>query len=160
MDEQLKKELHRIATTVIVYNEEGKYLITRRSLAKKVFPGMWTVLGGGLNTDDYTNLPPTTVAGQWYNPLENNMRREIREEVNIEIGKLQYLFDLTFIRPDGVPILVLSYYAPFISGDVKYDEDTIDHAWVTVEELKNYELIDGIAEEIVEVDKILKSNEK
>jgi hypothetical protein len=40
---------------------------------------------------------------------------------------------------------------------VKYDEDTVDHAWVTVEEAKGYDLIDGIYEEIEEVDKILKS---
>lgn len=43
----MDKELHRIAITGIIYNDEGKYLITRRSLEKKVFPGKWTVPGGG-----------------------------------------------------------------------------------------------------------------
>lgn len=155
MDDQLKKELHRIATTVIIYNDEGKYLITQRSMKKKAFPGKWTVPGGGLSTDDYTNLPPTTAAGQWYNSLENNMRREIREEVNVEIGKPEYLLDLTFIRPDGVPILVLSYYAKYVSGEIAYDEDTINHAWVTLDEAKTYDMIDGIVEEIEMVEKIL-----
>lgn len=156
MDEQLKKELHRIVTTVIIYNNQGKYLITRRALTKKAFPGKWTVPGGGLNTDDYTSLPPTTVAEQWYYSLENNMRREVREEVNIEIGKPHYLLDLTFIRSDKVPVLVLSFYAHYVSGEVKYDADTIDHAWVTAEEAKQYDMIEGIAEEIEMVDKILK----
>jgi len=157
MDDQLKKELHRIATTVIIYNDEGKYLITKRALTKKAFPGKWTVPGGGLNTDDYTSLPPTTAAGQWYNSLETSTRREIREETNLEITKPTYLLDLTFIMPNGTPVLVLSFYAKYISGEVKYDEDTIDHAWVTAEEAKSYDLIEGIAEEIEMVDNLLKN---
>ncbi len=71
----MDKELHRIAITGIIYNDEGKYLVTKRSLEKKAFPGMWTVPGGGINTDDYVNLPPTTAAGQWYNTVELTLRR-------------------------------------------------------------------------------------
>ena len=42
------KELHRISITAIIYNDEGKYLVTQRSLQKESFPGKWTVPGGGL----------------------------------------------------------------------------------------------------------------
>lgn len=150
------KELHRISSTAIIYNSEGKYLITRRSLEKKAFPGKWTVPGGGLSTDDYVNEPPTTTAGQWYFAVENALRREIKEEVNLEVGKLEYLLDLTFIIPGGTPAIVLSFYAPYESGEVKLDKDSIDFAWVTLEEAKNYDLIEGIWEEIEMVDKILK----
>ena len=154
----MDKELHRIAITAIVYNSEGKYLITQRSLEKKAFPGMWTVPGGGLSTDDYIHETPThPEGGQWYNTVEKTLRREVLEEAGIEIGKPEYLLDLTFIRPDNVPVLVLSYYAPYESGDVSYDTDTIDHAWVTSDEAKKYELIDGIQEELEMVDAILKN---
>jgi 8-oxo-dGTP pyrophosphatase MutT (NUDIX family) len=153
----MDKKLHRIAVTVIIHRDDGKYLITRRLLAEKAFPGMWTVPGGNLETDDYINTPPTTAAGQWYNVLETGIRREIKEEVGLEIGKTTYLLDLTFIRPDDIPVLVLSYYAPYIGGEVVHDEDTIDSAWVTPEEAKTYDLIDGIAEEIEMVDKILQA---
>jgi 8-oxo-dGTP diphosphatase len=156
----MNKELHRIAITGIIYNDEGKYLVTRRSLTKKAFPGMWTVPGGGINIDDYVNTTPTTSAGQWYNVVEMTLRREIKEEVNVEIEKPEYLLDLTFIRPDSVPVLVLSYMCKYASGEVKIDgdaADTIDAKWATLEELKSYDLIDGILEEIEMVDKILKS---
>lgn len=33
------KELHRITSTAIIYNNEGKFLITQRSRKKKNFPG-------------------------------------------------------------------------------------------------------------------------
>jgi 8-oxo-dGTP diphosphatase len=156
----MDKELHRIAITGIIYNDDGKYLVTKRSLTKKAFPGMWTVPGGGINTDDYVNLKPTTSSGQWYNVVEMTLRREILEEVNVEIEKPEYLLDLTFIRPDNVPVLVLSYMCKYKSGEVKIENDsadTIDAVWATLEELRSYELIDGILEEIEMVDKILKS---
>jgi 8-oxo-dGTP pyrophosphatase MutT (NUDIX family) len=54
------KELHRITSTAIIYNNEGKFLITQRSHQKKNFPGKWTVPGGGLETDYYINTPKTT----------------------------------------------------------------------------------------------------
>lgn len=153
------KELHRIDSTAIIYRGRGddfEYLITKRSLAKKAFPGKWTVPGGGLETDDYVNTPPTTSAGLWYFAIENSLKREIKEEVNLETDKIRYLLDMTFIRPDGVPAIVLSFYAHYVSGEVTLDEDSIEYAWATAEECRKYDLIDGILEEIEMVDKVLK----
>ena len=48
--------LHEVVITTIIV-KAGKYLITRRSKNKKRFPGMWTVPGGHLETNDYINLP-------------------------------------------------------------------------------------------------------
>jgi len=42
-------ELHRVVSTAIIH-KNGRFLITRRSLNKKAFPGKWTVPGGGLET--------------------------------------------------------------------------------------------------------------
>lgn len=149
------KELHRITTTCIIYNSDKKYLVTKRSPNKKVHPNKWTVPGGGLSVDDYINRPQTHGNAGWYGAIEQALLREIKEEVNVEIGKASYLLDLTFIRPDGIPVLVLSYYAPYISGEVKLDEDAVEYAWVTLEQAKEIDLIPGIYEEIQEVDKIL-----
>ncbi len=149
------KELHRIAITCIIYNAEGKYLVTKRSPNKKAFPSKWTVPGGGLSTDDYTSTPETHKGGGWYGVVEEGLRREVKEEVNLEIGKPQYLLDLVFFLPDGVPTLVLSYYAPYVSGEVKLDEDAVEYRWVTLAEAKELDLIPGIDEEIEKVDAIL-----
>ncbi len=150
------KELHRIASTAIIH-KDGKYLITQRSLDKKAFPGKWTVPGGGLVTDDYVNTPPSTAAGHWYFAITESLRREIKEETDLEVGKIKYLLDITFIRPDSIPVVILSFYCDYKSGEVKLDKDNINYNWVNYEEAKNYDLIEGILEEIEMVDKILKS---
>lgn len=67
------KELHRIAPTAIIYRPNRTYLITRRALTKKAFPGKWNVPGGGLSVDDYINEPPTHGL-QWYNTVEKTLR--------------------------------------------------------------------------------------
>ncbi len=151
------KELHRVSTTCIIYNSERKYLVTKRSPHKKAFPNKWTVPGGGLSTDDYVNTPKSYGAPQWYGSVEAALVREVREEVNLEIGKPKYLLDLTFISPAGVPGLVLSYYAPYVSGEVKLDEDAVEYRWVSLAEAKELDLIAGIYEEIEMVEKILKA---
>ena len=152
---EINKELHRITTTALVYKPDYTYLITKRALHKKVMPGKWTIPGGGLSMDDYVNTPSSTEgAKQWYGAVQISLRREIKEEVNLEIGKPELLIDLTFIRPDGVPVVCFSYYAPYVSGEVKLDEDATEFAWVTLEEAKNYDLIDGIWDEIRQVEEI------
>lgn len=152
------KELHRIVTTTLVYTKDFKYLITKRALHKPAYPGKWTIPGGGLTVDDYINTKSDTKGSpQWYNPLEKCIVREIKEEVGLKISNPEFLVDLTFIRPNGVPAIIFSYFAKYISGKVTMDEDTIDFAWVTANEAKKYDLIDGILNEIKDVDRILKS---
>lgn len=149
------KELHRIAVTAIIYKPEFVYLITKRAPHKKFMPNKWTAPGGGANIDDYINRPKTT-SDAWYGALEYAVRREVREEVGLEIGKPEFLIDYTLIRPDGIPVLGLSYFAPYISGEVKLDEDATEFSWISLEEAGKYDLIEGILEEIKQVDEILR----
>ena len=151
----MDKELHRIASTCIIH-KDNKFLLLQRSFEKKAFPGKWTVSGGRLSIDDYINLPKTTT-DHWYYAVENSLRREIKEEAGIEVGELKYLCDMTFIRPDNIPVVILSFYAPYKSGEVILDKDSINHAWVTYEEAKNYDLIEGLLDEIKIVDEKIKN---
>lgn len=65
--------------------------------------------------------------------------------------------DVVFVRPDGYPVVTLSYWAPYKSGEVSLCKDLTDHAWVTLEESKNYDLIEGIRDELRMVDEVLKN---
>ena len=90
--------------------------------------------------------------------MEWVVRKEVMEEVNVDVKNIKYLTDLVFIRPDGYPVVTLSFWCDYIAGDVKPGKDLTDVVWVTAAEAKKYDLIEGIAEEIAEVEKII--NEK
>jgi 8-oxo-dGTP pyrophosphatase MutT (NUDIX family) len=56
------------------------------------------------------NTPETHLGQkQWYHAVEKTLRREVKEEVNLIIGKTEYLLDIALIRPDGVPVIILSF---------------------------------------------------
>ncbi|MEX2369218.1 MAG: NUDIX domain-containing protein [Candidatus Paceibacterota bacterium] len=153
------KYLHEVVITAIVV-KDGKYLITRRSPKKKRFAEMWTVPGGKLETDDYINLPKDT-AHHWYNILERVLRREVREEVGLEIKNIDYVTSLAMVHDDGAPSLIISAMADWAEGEVVLEKDEADKfAWVTSEEAQEYDLIDGIYDELVMTDKQLQGIKK
>lgn len=154
-----KNKAHYIVATGIVV-KDCKFLIAKRADWEKAFPGKWTVPGGKLEASDYNKREPDTQGGkQWYNVAEELVRREVREEVGLEIKNIGYVTSLVFFRPDGVPTLVLSLYAEYESGEVKLCGALSEYAWVSLEEAKNYDLIDGIYHELEILDRFLKEGE-
>jgi len=148
------KKAHYLVVTGIII-KDGKFLIAKRAPTEKAFPNQWTVPGGKLELKDY-DRPADTPAGQWYNICEDLLRREVMEETNLKIKNMKYLTSLVFKRPDGIPTVVLSFFADHHEGEVKLCPDLTEHAWVTLEEARNYDLIDGIYEELEMLDKVLK----
>ena len=147
--------LHEVVITAIIV-KDGKYLITRRSLNKKRFPGKWTVPGGRLETSDYVSLPKETEF-YWYNVLEKVLKREVFEEVGINIKNIIYVTSLATIHQDGSPSLVISCMADYDSGEIQPQESETDqHEWVSLEEAKNHDLLDGIYDELVMAENLRK----
>lgn len=141
------KSLHEVAITAIIV-KGGKYLITRRAKAKKKFGGMWTVPGGHLEVSDYQNLPKDT-KHHWYNIVEKTLRREVKEEVNLEVENVDYLTSIA-MTVENSPTLILSFVADYKSGEVALQKEELDRAeWVTLEEAKKYDLIEGIYDELI-----------
>lgn len=145
---------HYVVVTVIVI-KDGKYLIAKRSPNEKAFPNLWTVPGGKLEQTDYTNRPKDTHE-HWYNVLEDLLRREISEETNLEVANIRYVTSLVYHRSDGIPTLIISLAADYAGGEIILSEELTEHAWVTLEEAQSYDLIEGIYEEILTLDKLVK----
>lgn len=149
--------LHIIAITGII-ERDGKYLILKRSGKEVAYPGFWTVPGGKLVRHEYEKLPVTPETDGWYDVVGHTLRREIKEEAGLEVKDITYLTDMTFVRPDNIPVLVLSYWCRYKAHEVTLGKDMTDYAWITPEEGKNYKIIPGILEEIIAVDRNLKSS--
>jgi len=156
MEEKKDPRMHIVSVTAII-EKDGKYLILKRSEREIAFPGFWTVPGGKVVRHEYEGLPKTPNTEGWYKTVEFTIKKEVQEEAGLEVKNIKYLTDMTFIRPDNIPVLVLSYYCEYKSGQVKLGKDMTDSAWITPEEGVNYKIIPGILNEIKEVNHIIKN---
>jgi 8-oxo-dGTP pyrophosphatase MutT (NUDIX family) len=149
-----KNQTHYVTTTGIIV-KEGKFLIARRAEWEKAFPGMWTVPGGKVEVLDYA-LKKKDTKDHWYNILENILKKEVMEEVGLEIKNIGYVTSLVYIRSDGIPSLIISLFVDSVGDKIKLCDSLTEFAWVDLEEAKKYELIEGIYEELEILDKFLK----
>jgi NADH pyrophosphatase NudC (nudix superfamily) len=86
-------------------------------------------------------------------------KREVEEEVGLKIKNIGYVTSLVYVREDNIPVLVISLWAEKEdeSAKVVLDKCMTDCKWVTLDEAKNYDLIEGIYEELEILDKKLKT---
>jgi len=144
----MSDKTHQIAITGIIRNVDGKYLICKRSPNEKAFPNKWCVPGGKIETKDFIDTPKDT-QDHWFDIFEKTLMREVKEEVGLLIKNIGYISNLAFIHPNGNSAMIVSLHADHDDGDVKLQEDELtEHAWVTLEEAKEYDLIENIWEQI------------
>ncbi len=155
--DDFKEKAHYIAVTGII-KKDGKYLICKRSPNEKAFPNKWCVPGGKLEVKDFVNTPKDTSA-HWFGVFEKALKREVKEETNLDITNLGYVSNLAFLRNNGFSTVIVSLFADHAEGSVVLKEDELtEHAWVTLDEAKKYDLIENIYEQIEKVDSLKQQN--
>lgn len=151
-----KDKLFYFVANVVVYRASDKRcLLLKRSSQEKAHPGKYCVPGGKL---EWKNLPldkPTRINGDildYEHVAEDLLAREVEEEAGIVIERrLRYLNSVAFIRPDGIPVVLMKFAAKYLSGEVTPEEGAFTHhVWVDAQEAKGYDCIKGIPEEIEE----------
>ena len=92
--------------------------------------------------------------------VEKLSARETFEEAGVRIyNKLFYINSNVFIRPDEIPVVLVKFAAKHKGGDVRLEKGAFtDHAWVNEEEVKNYDCIKGIPEEVAAAIEIFKED--
>jgi len=154
LDNAKQNKLFYFVANVIIYRDsDKKCLILKRSSTEKVHPDKYCVPGGKLEWNDLDINNPTRTNGDvidFENKVEDLLKREAKEESNIDIeDNLIYINSVVFIRPDEIPVVLLKFAAKYKSGEVKIEEGSFtDFAWVNENEVKNFDCINGIPEEI------------
>ncbi|MDE1870900.1 MAG: NUDIX domain-containing protein [Candidatus Micrarchaeota archaeon] len=149
-----KEKLFYFVANVIVYREsDGRCLILKRSKGEKVHPEKYCVPGGKLEWKDMDLENPTRLNGEvldFENAVEDLLEREVMEESGITIKKgMTYINSVAFVRPDGIPVVLLKFAARYGSGEVRIEDGSFtDYAWVNSSEVNDYDCIDGIKEEV------------
>lgn len=147
--------VHYVVVTGILV-KDGKFLIVKRADWEKAFPGRWTVPGGKLEVLDYV-LREKDTPHHWYNVFEDLVEREVREEVGLGVKNIGYVTSMVYLREDKIPCIIVSLWAEPVGEDIRLCSALTDFKWVNLEEAKNFDLIEGIYEELEILDRQLKT---
>jgi 8-oxo-dGTP pyrophosphatase MutT (NUDIX family) len=149
-----ENKLFYFVANVVVYREsDGRCLILKRDEREKVHPGKYAVPGGKLEWKQLDITKSTRMNGDVFdfeNTVEDLLVREAREEAGIEIERdFKYINSNAFIRPDETPVVLVKFAAKYKSGEVRPEPGAfVDYAWVNAEEVKDYQCIKGVEEEV------------
>jgi ADP-ribose pyrophosphatase YjhB (NUDIX family) len=147
------KLFYVVANIVIVNSEDQTCLLLKRSENEKVLPGKWALPGGKLEHGDVAalleqtgNAPIDGINGI----LGILAAREAKEECGLEVdpGSAIILSDKVFVRPDGVPVFMVSLATKYTGGTATFEEGAFtDVAWVREDEFGNYDCIESVPDE-------------
>lgn len=161
-----ENKLFYFVANVVVYRESDKRcLILKRSDQEKVHPGKYCVPGGKLEWGDLDISKPTRLNGDvldFKDAVEELLIREVKEEAGINIEReFKYINSVAFVRPDEIPVVLVKFAAKYKGGEVVLEDGVfLGHAWVNEVEVKNYECIKGIQEEIAKTTEIFGTGSK
>lgn len=102
-----------------------KYLLAQRHPKDDQAAGKWTAPGGKVEMELGRDI------------IENTLKREVMEEVGVEIENFRLLSNHSFIRSSGHHVVVLSFLVDYKSGEAKPLDDHADVKWVTLDEMEN-----------------------
>ncbi|MDN4078152.1 (deoxy)nucleoside triphosphate pyrophosphohydrolase [Paenibacillus polymyxa] len=112
----------KLVTAAIIHND-GEFLITRRGPDNKL-AGKWEFPGGKLEPNE---------------TLEECVRREIKEELRIDIKVGQQLGESVYSYGDG-SIKLIAFWATWVSGEIQLiDHDQLH--WVNKETILQYDFL-------------------
>jgi len=156
------KLFYFVANVVIYREQDGRCLILKRSEREKVHPGKYAVPGGKLEWNQLNIIKPTRLNGEvldFEDAVEELLVREAKEEAAVEIEReLKYINSVAFVRPDEIPVILVKFAAKYKSGEVVPEKGAFtDYAWVNENEVKNYDCILGIREEVAATINLFKS---
>ena len=127
----------QVGVKALLKNKDGQYLMLRRSLEK--YPdikGRWDIVGG--------RIDPGSV-------LIDNLKREIKEETNLELVGIPKLIAAQDIIPKPEIHVVRLTYIGEVEGNIRLDESENDqYKWYSAEELKQIDDLDIYFKELLD----------
>ena len=127
MAEKSHAPTHRVGAFAVIFDEEGKVLVSCR-----VDSGWFNLPGGGVEPDE---------------SVTEGLIREVREEtgLEVEVGRLVGVYS----KPQKHEV-VLTFRARIIGGEIMPSDEADYHAWVPAAELDSIKLLPKHRERIAD----------
>lgn len=110
-----------LSVHIWIMNKEGKFLVQKRSKNKKIFPDMWSLTAGAVDTGETS---------------EEGAIRETKEEIGINIEKEEFELILSIKRKHNFLDIWLVRKDIDLKDIVMQEEEVQKVKWVTKEELE------------------------
>ncbi|MFP4424406.1 MAG: NUDIX hydrolase [Candidatus Woesearchaeota archaeon] len=110
----------KVITSAVIENNK-KFLLGKRSMSEDVFPGLWSIPGGKVES-------PENKVGI----LEENCIREVEEEMGCTVRITGYVQS----HGDGKNKVYIIFRGEVKKGEPKPLEDTEEVAWFSMEEIE------------------------
>jgi isopentenyldiphosphate isomerase len=108
--QELKNGEFHLVVHIYIINKKGEFLIQKRSLKKKIYPGLWDVTGGAV------------ISGE---DSETAALREVKEEVGIQLLRDDLVY-ITRLKRRNTLVDVWAAYKDAAVEDVVMQEDEVD----------------------------------
>lgn len=124
---------HRTVVVGLVWNKRGELLFCKMSPDRGVFPDEWGFPGGGIEPGEQ---------------MEAALRREVREEIGIEITDIRPAFFKDCLHEkifaDGtkkpVYMIFLLFHCTALSDQLSLNEEFTVYRWVSEEQVQELDL--------------------
>jgi ADP-ribose pyrophosphatase YjhB (NUDIX family) len=115
----------KIITSLVILDEQKRFLLGKRSMKEDVFPGLWSIPGGKVESP----LPIHDV-------LEKNVKKEVLEEFGVEVEVTGYVQS----HSNGENKVYVIFLGKIVKGKPRPLEDTDEVRWFRFEELEKNKL--------------------
>lgn len=116
----MDKTYFQVNLSVIILDKDRNILVAKRDENDDIYPGLWGIPGGKMEITDPS--------------IEESVRREVREEVNVEVSELTLVSNNTRVHND-INKLFMVFTSTYKSGDPAPLEEMSEVRWFKFEEL-------------------------
>jgi len=115
----------KIITSLVIVNEEGSFLLGKRSMDEDVFPGLWSIPGGKVEHGPAIR-----------EVFEDNVEKEVLEEFGVKVVVESYIQS----HSNGKGKVYVIFQGKITEGKSQPLEDTDEVAWFKLEDVDEKKL--------------------
>lgn len=135
----------KVLQKAVVKNKSGQILALKRTNdVRRPLPGCWDLPGGRVEASDIEKWKGKSGCGDDNDILINALRREIKEEANLEMGNICAIHSASgFSEKKKTFVVVIGYACGAVDeDDIKLSNEHCEYKWIAKDDFLNLEIGD------------------